>query len=93
MPIGSNIWQKGRLELLYLRPAKQVWEFRRKRRINPSDGLEYSTEANDGSNGHDRDTPQGIRFQKVIKDAALLLPKLEEDYGDAKEYQLLEITV
>ena len=42
---------------------------------------------------HDQDTPQAERLQKVIDDAAALLPKCADEYADSEEYQLLERAV
>ena len=56
------------------------------------EGLEHYADPNDRNRVvyYDKETPQGERLQKIIDDAASLLPKCEKEYQDTEDYRLLE---
>ena len=95
MMIESNIRKMGRLELLYTCLSNLVKELHRDGRVELLEGLEHYADPNDRNRivYHDQDTPQAERLQKVIDDAAALLPKCADEYADSEEYQLLERAV
>ena len=90
--VESNIRRMGRLELLYTCLSNLVKELDRDGRGDLISGLEHYADPNDRNRVvyHDSDIPQAERLQKVIDDAASLLPKCAEDYADSTDYQLLE---
>jgi len=92
MMIESNIRKMGRLELLYTCLANLVKEIHRDGRIELIDGLDHYADPNDRNKVvyHDSDTPGAERLQKVIDDAASLLPKCADEYAWTEDYQLLE---
>lgn len=92
MMIESNIRKMGRLELLYTCLSNLVKEIHRDGRLELIKGLEHYTDPNDRNKVvyHDCDTPRAERLQKVIDDAAALLPKCAEEYAGTEDYQLLE---
>ena len=92
MMIESNIRKMGRLELLYTCISNLVKELHRDGKVELLEGLEHYADPNDRNRViyHDQDIPQAERLQKVIDDAASLLPKCAEDYADSEDYQLLE---
>ena len=90
--IESNIRKMGRLELLYTCLANLVHEIAKDGRSDLLKGLD-SYKNPDNRNQviyHDSKTPQDIKIQKIIDDAAGLLPKCKEDYEATTDYQLLE---
>lgn len=91
MMIESNIRKMGRLELLYTCLSNLVKKLHSDGRADLIKGLEHYAEPDDRNRViyHNSDMPQKERLQKVIDDAAALLPKCEEEYGETKEYQLL----
>ena len=82
MMIESNIRKMGRLELLYTCLSNLVKELHRDGRVELLEGLEHYADPNDRNRivYHDQDTPQAERLQKVIDDAAALLPKCAEEH-------------
>lgn len=92
MMIESNIRQMGRLELLYTCLANLVREISRDGQKELLDGL-HEYEDRDNRNRvvcHDQATPQNEKIQKIINDAAALLPKCKDVYGQTDDYQLLQ---
>ena len=92
MMIESNIRKMGRLELLYTCLSNLVKEIHRDGRLELIEGIEHYADPNDRNKVvyHDSDTPGADRLQKVIDDAASLLPKCKDEYAGTEDYQLLE---
>ena len=95
MMIESNIRKMGRLELLYTCLSNLVKEVHRDGHTEFLEGLEHYADPNDRNRVvyYDKETPQGERLQKIIDDAASLLPRCEKDYHGTEDYQLLERAV
>ena len=66
-------------------------ELQRDGRTELLEGLRHYADPNDRNRVvyHDQDSSRDERLQKVIDDAAGLLPRCEEDYADSEDYQLL----
>lgn len=92
MMIESHIRKMGRLELLYTCLSNLVKMLHNDGRSELIEGLEHYAEADDRNRViyHNSNIPQKERLQKVIDDATVLLPKCADDYGNTKEYQLLQ---
>ena len=92
MMIESNIRKMGRLELLYTCLSNLVKELHRDGKVKLLDGLEHYIQPDDRNRViyHEQNIPKAVRLQKVIDDAAQLLPKCTEEYADSEDYQLLE---
>lgn len=92
MMVESNIRKMGRLELLYTCLANLVSLISHDGNIGLIKGLEDYANPNNRNAVcyHDDDTPMSQKLQKVIDDAASLLPKCQEEYGETTDYQLLQ---
>jgi len=92
MMIESNIRKMGRLELLYTCLSNLVKELHRDGKVELLEGLEHYADPNDRNRVvyYDTETPRSQRLQKVIDDAAALLPKCSDEYGESEDYQLLQ---
>lgn len=92
MMVESNIRKMGCMELLYTCLANLVSLISRDGNIGLIKGLEDYANPNNRNAVcyHDDDTPMGKKLQKVMDDAASLLPKCQEEYGETTDYQLLQ---
>ena len=91
MMVESNIRHMGRLELLYTCLSNLVKELHREGRLDLLAGLEHYADSNDRNRViyYEQDVPTADRLQKIIDDAAGLLPKCENDFSESEDYQLL----
>lgn len=92
MMIESNIGKMGRLELLYTCLANLVHKIARDGQSELLEGLHDYEDANHRNRVvyHDQSAPQDEKIQKIINDAAALLPNCKEEYSQTDEYQLLQ---
>lgn len=91
MMIESNIRKMGRLELIYTCLSNLAKSIHRDGRDELLDGLFAYVDPNNRNRVvyYEKEIPQSERLQKVIDDAADLLPKCKADYEDTEDYQLL----
>ena len=91
MMIESNIKKMGRLELLYTCLSNLVKAIHRDGNDEIIKGLEAYADPNNRNRVvyYEQEIPQGERIQKVIDDAACLLPRCEDEYKNTNDYQLL----
>ena len=91
MMIESNIKHMSRLELIYTCVSNLVCTIDRDGAHDLVKGFEEYLDPNNRNQVvyYKQDIPQSERLQKVIDDAAKLLPLCEEDYGETTDYQLL----
>ena len=92
MMVESNIRKMGRLELLYTCLANLVVLISHDGKPELIEGLMDYADPNNRNTVcyHDTGTPTADKLQKVIDDAAILLPRCREEYGDTSDYQLLQ---
>ena len=91
MMVESNIRKMGRLELLYTCLSNLVRTIYRDGKLEILNGLESYTDSNNRNRVvyYEQNIPQSERIQKVIDDAAKLLPLCKDDYEHTEDYQLL----
>ena len=91
MMIEANIRRMSRVELLYTCISNLVKMISKDGRKDLIKGLEHYADPNDRNRViyHDTKTSMKDKFQKVIDDASLLIPKCEDEYSETEAYQLL----
>lgn len=91
MMIESNIRRMGRLELLYTCLSNLIFTLKRDGHPEMLEGLEAYANPNNRNKVvyYEKDIPQSKRLQKVIDDAAKILPLCRGEYEYSEDYQLL----
>lgn len=91
MMIESNIRKMGRLELLYTCLSNLVRTIYRDGNLDILNGLDAYVDPNNRNRivYYEKTIPQTERLQKIIDDAARLLPLYKDEYEHTEEYQLL----
>ena len=79
------------MELLYTCLSNLVKMIAKDGRKDMIEGLEHYADPNDRNRViyHDTETSMKDKLQKVIDDAALLIPKCKDEYSETEAYQLL----
>ena len=92
MMLKSNIWKRGRLELLYTCLSNLMKALHRDRKIKLLEGLKHYADPNVRNRvvHHEQDIPQADRLQKVMDAATDFLPRCVDAYADSENYQFLE---